>query len=146
MSTTKEREFKIYRNEEYAYKNTSCIKSFQLKKDKKLKDIFLAINGVIINPSKITQTDIIWDFKDIRNNIRDLFGETPKETELLSLESMISYNSLKAIQHYSLQKDELKSSVFTSNLIVQFVPNPPLDVIEVSETVFISDQQLLQSK
>ena len=37
MSINKEREFKIYRNEEYAYKNTSCIKSFQLKKDKILK-------------------------------------------------------------------------------------------------------------
>ncbi len=140
---TKDRSFKIYKKEEYAYKNTSCIKSITITRPRNVKYMLLAINGVTIEPSSANTSSWTWDFKVIREKIRDLFGETKHETNLLALESTFTYNALKAIQHYTLTNDDLKSSVFTSGLIVQFVPSSPsAEILEASETVYMSDQQL----
>jgi hypothetical protein len=139
---TKERSFKIYKKEEYAYKNTSCIKSITITRPRNVKYMLLAINGVTIEPSSANPSSWTWDFKVIREKIRDLFGETKHETNLLALETTFTYNALKAIQHYTLPNDDLKSSIFTSGLIVQFVPSSPsAEILEASETVYISDQQ-----
>lgn len=140
---TKDRSFKIYKKEEYAYKNTSCIKSITITRPRNVKYMLLAINGVTIEPSSANTSSWTWDFKVIREKIRDLFGETKHETNLLALESTFTYNALKAIQHYTLTNDDLKSSVFTSGLIVQFVPSSPsAEILEASEIVYMSDQQL----
>ena len=139
---TKERSIKSYKKEEYAYKNTSCIKSITINRPRNVKYMLLAINGVTIEPSSATPSSWTWDFKVIREKIRDLFGETKHETNLLALETTFTYNSLKAIQHYTLTSEELKSSVFTSGLIVQFVPSSPsAEILEGNEIVYISDQQ-----
>ena len=59
-----------------------------------------------------------------------------------SPEGLTEDNALKAIQHYTLPNDDLKSSIFTSGLIVQFVPSSPsAEILEASETDYISDQQ-----
>jgi hypothetical protein len=144
---TKERSLKIYKKEEYAYKNTSCIKSISINRPRNVKYMLLAINGIAIEPSSSTPSKWTWDFKIIREKIRDLFGETKHETNLIALESNFTYNSLKAIQHYTLSKDELKSSIFTTGLIVQFVPSTPsAEILEGNEIVYISDQQKEQQQ
>jgi hypothetical protein len=147
--TTKIRPFKLYKKEEYAYKNTSCIESIFVPKDKntiRMKNILMCINGIMIEPSHADNTGWYWEFEQIRENIREMFGETKRETELLALEATFTYNALKAIQHYKLTREQLKNSIFTSGLMVQFVPSTPVDILEANETVYISDQQQKQKQ
>ena len=142
--STKTRPFKLYKKEEYAYKNTSCIESIFVpvgKNNTRMKGILLCINGIMIEPSHTDNTGWYWNFEEIRNNIREMLGETKRETELLALEATFTYNALKAIQHYKLTREQLKNSIFTSGLMVQFVPSTPVDILDANETVYISDQQ-----
>ncbi len=141
IMSTKNRSFKIYKNEHYAYKNTSCFKSITVKRSKQVKYMLLTINGVAIEPSSTSTDSWTWDFSILRENFRDLFGETQRETELIALENTLTYNGLKAIQHFTLSSAELKGSVFTSNLMIQFIPNNQnQNIFECEEIIYISDQ------
>jgi hypothetical protein len=145
---TVNRDFKIFRKEEYAYKNTSCIKSISVKRNKSNKHVnncILAINNVGILPSLTTPTQWMWDFGFIRDEIRDLLGEDKRETELIALESTFVYNALRCVQHYTLPTSELKNIVFTSALRLQFVPEQEVDMLDANEIVYASDVQKSQS-
>jgi hypothetical protein len=138
------RKFKIFHKEDYAYKNTSLIKSIKVnrtKDTKKIKACLLCINNVPLEPNIATDKYWIWDFEIIREDIRELFGETKRENELLSLESTFVFNSLKAIQHYTQNKEVLKGSVFTSALRLQFLPDTEVEMLEADEIVYASDIQ-----
>lgn len=138
------RDFKIFRKEEYAYKNTSCIKSISVKRNKSNKHIkhcILAINGVGILPSLTTPTQWMWDFSFIRGEIRELLGEDKRETELIALESTLVYNALRCVQHYTIPTNELKNIVFTSSLRLQFVPEEEIEILDANEIVYASDIQ-----
>jgi hypothetical protein len=137
------RSFKIIKKEAYAYKHTSCIKSIKVKRHRQLQQLILCINGVYLKCTNSDTNYYYWDFKDLRDNIREYLGETPYENECMCLEKMFTYNQLKAIQHYTLDYNELKSSIFTNECIVQFVPdNQNIDTLEAEEVIYYSDQQL----
>lgn len=140
----KERPFKVYKKEEFAYKHTSCIKSITVKKQRNVKACCICINGVPLEPSSQNSKEWIFDFAKIREKIRSYFGETKYENECLRLESTLTFNQLKSIKHYTLTKEILKQIVFTSELIVQFIPSSPVDFLDCEEIVYISDQQLNQ--
>lgn len=142
---TKERPFKVLRKEEYAYKHTSCIKSISVKKQRNIKSCCICINGVPLDPSSQSSKEWVFDFGKIREKLRSYFGETKYENECLRLESTLTYNHLKCIQHYTLTNEILKQIVFTSELIVQFIPSSPAEVLECEEIIYVSDQQLKNS-
>jgi hypothetical protein len=144
--TTKVRPFKVFKKEEFAYKHTSCIASIKVKKNKNIKECIIAINGTPLQPSSTDKEFWIFDFEQIRNTIREYLGETQYENDCLRLESTLTFNQLKCIQHYTIHKNTLKNIVFTSGIIFQFIPSTPVDLLECEEIVYISDQQLAQQK
>ena len=140
---TKTRTFKIQKKDAYAYKNTSCIQSIKVKRHRQVRNLLLSINGVGIMPSKADTNYWYWDFGVIRKQIREYLGDTPYENECMRLETMFTYNQLKAIQHYSLNYTQLSTSIFTNECMLQFVPdNQTVDMLDAEEVVYYSDQQL----
>jgi hypothetical protein len=145
MSNTKSRPFKILKAEEYAYKHTSCIKQITVKRPRNVKKCSICINGIALEPSSATSEQWTFDFEKIRNKIREYFGETEYENQCLRLESTLTFNQLKCIQHYTISKENLKYVVFTSGLLIQFLPTTPVEQLECEEIIYISDQQLKQN-
>ena len=112
----KNRSFKVFKKEEYAYKHTCCIKSIFVNRNKDVKFCAICINGVVIYPSSSSPQGWTFDFKILREQFRDYLGETKEEIECIRLEQTLTFNSLKAIQHYTLTKDELKNCIFTFSI------------------------------
>ncbi len=137
------RTFKIQKKDGYAYKNTSCIQLIKIKRHRQIRNLLLSINGVIIKHSNADTNYWYWDFSAIRNEIRSYLGESLYENDCMRLETMFTYNQLKAIQHYTLNYTELTTSIFTNECTVQFIPdNQTVDVLDGEEIVYYSDQQL----
>lgn len=122
MSQTKERTFRIYSKESYAYKHTSCIKEISIIRTKKYKGCIMVINGIPFQPTNITPEKWTWDIKELRSTIRDFLGENDYEVNCSRLEANFVFNQLKALQHYTLNVEECKDSIFTSELVIQFFP------------------------
>lgn len=138
---TKSRTFKILKKEAYAYKNTCCIKSINVKKPKNIKTCLLYINQIPVPPSTSNKNEWIWDFEILREKMRDFLGDSQQEQSYMNLERTFVYNQLKAIQYYTLTTQEYMNSVFTSELMVQFAPYGDIDELEASEIVYLSDEQ-----
>jgi len=137
----------------FKYKHTSLISELNVchpkyyNKTHKIKDIKLFINDVEIKLSKPLSENpmfITWNFKDIREYIRNLDPDNEEEVLLKRLEQTFVYNGLKAIQFYSgLNHDDLANTIFTLDLDIYFkldcsAKNPP-KAIPISDRYITSD-------
>uniref|UniRef100_A0A6C0HDV6 Uncharacterized protein n=1 Tax=viral metagenome TaxID=1070528 RepID=A0A6C0HDV6_9ZZZZ len=140
-STTAQREFKCYQNENFKFKNTSLFTSLKVKKIKGAV-ISIIINGITFSSTKDTNKYIIFDTTDIRNHCREVLGLTEEENNYIRLEQTFMYNSLNALSHYkNISLDILDNAIFSEDLEIRFIveiKNPPL-TIEVCETYIVSD-------
>ncbi len=141
MSITKDRTFRIYNKEAYAYKHTSCIKEISIFKHKSYKDCVMVINGIPFKYTSSTDAKWTWDIHTLRESIRDYLGENEYETNCIRLENNFVFNQLKALQYYTLNVEECKGSIFTSELVIQFFPDKEIEQLEGEEIVYVSDEQ-----
>ncbi len=141
MSVVKDRTFRVYNKESYAYKHTSCIKEIHIIRTPKCKECIMMINGIPFPATSVTSTKWTWDISLLRNTIRDFLGDNEYETNCIRLESNFVFNQLKALQYYTLNVEECKGSIFTSELVIQFFPDKEIDQLDGEEIVYISDIQ-----
>jgi hypothetical protein len=140
-------------NKIFRYKHTSLISDLNVyypqyyNKKHRIKNIKLFINDVEIKLHKPNPSNNVlmnWNFKDIREHIRNLDPENEDDILLKRLEQTFVYNGLKAIQFYSnLTHDDLANTIFTLDLDIYFEficdSNNPPKKIPISDNYIISD-------
>lgn len=138
---TETRSFRVQSTNGYKIPNISLVTKYIVPKDKKNKDYRLHINGVTLESSYTDTNSVYFDFKEIRDRLRDIIPMSKEENDLAALETTFQYNSLCAMNAYKyLPKSCFNESIFTNqDLAVFIVPQKGENVIEMSEEYFVSD-------
>ena len=159
MSTSKfdRRSFRVQFETGYKINNISLVKSYiipkkvevdngKIKGKKEIYDFKLSINGVIIEHSYEDEKFYYFDFKNIRDMLRDIIPTNEEENEMSNLETMIAYNSLCAHNAYKniLNDKECKNifnnTIFTNQDIeIKLVTKCRNKFIELEEEYYVSD-------
>lgn len=133
----------------WKYIHQALVKKWVInKKDNAIANLVVNINGIDVRPSKVTDTEIIFNFKTLRAKWLELLGQTPTECDLMALEDECEVAQLQAMSHYDeTPLDVIRGCLFTPSFTIHFLPEytkKGKDVqprIEVQETYIISDAQ-----
>lgn len=128
LSNYPKRTFRVKLAEGYKYKNVALILQISMDKMKATKNPKLVINGVEYEPTEITKTKYIFNFKDIRESNRSIvFPEDEIENNKHCLEATFVYNGLSAISFFPNPTNELlQNSIFTKDLQMYFKFDKPI--------------------
>lgn len=141
---TETRSFRVQAANNYKIPNISLVSKYIVPKDKKNHDYRLNINGVELESSYQDNSNIYFDFKEIRDRLRDIIPMSKEENDLSALETTFAYNSLCAMNAYKyLPRKVFNESIFTNQDLSVCVIPQKMDsnnkVIEMSEEYYISD-------
>jgi phosphoribulokinase len=142
---TETRSFRVQAATEYKIPNISLVSKYIVPMDKKNRDFRLNINGVEVESSYQDKNNIYFDFKEIRDRLRDIIPMTKEENDLAALETTFQYNSLCAMNAYKyLPKYVFNESIFTNQDLAVYLITKKLDItdnnfIEMSEEYYVSD-------
>ena len=137
------RTYKLDKTTNFKFRNICLIKTLTIKKNKDIKDIYMVVNGVTIKPSKTSSNSVFFDFKKIREYMRDLLGLDEDEVLLSRLENTFVYNDLKAMSFYkSVDHTLLKNYLFSNdelNIVFNVIAAKLPNYLDVEEEYIVSD-------
>ena len=102
----------------------------------KVKDIKLYFGEREIN--SFNSTKGLYDFKHIRQYIRDLIPETPEENQLSGLEGLFFSWQLMAFEYYkSLSNEDFENSIFTIDIPeIKITCSSNIEILRVEELFY----------
>jgi hypothetical protein len=157
MVETEKRAFRVQIETGFKINNISLVKCYIVpkkievmkKKNLKMKESYeckLSINNTIIEPSHEDEKFYYFDFKEIRNYLREIIPMDEHETNLSNLETMLTYNSLCAQNAYkelmkeSNFKEIFNTTIFTNqDLEVKLITKCKNQFIDLEEEYYRSD-------
>lgn len=159
--SVEKRSFRVQYETGYKINNISLVKSYivpkkievekQIRKGfatKKTNEQFqsqISINNVILDPSYEDEKFYYFDFKLIREMLRDIIPTNEEENDLMRLEEMLTYNSLCAQNAYKELlkeggKDIFNNTIFTNqDLQVKLITKCRNKFIDLEEEYYVSD-------